>query len=230
MAPARTDLTRPGRRIAVTGRGRAREAGAMAKIEQGNAKASREPRTPDAELIRRCVAGNAPAWEELIVRYRRLIYSIPVQYGFAPDLADEVFQQVAVKLFENLAKLRNAEGLASWLATTTRRECWRLTGRGQQAEATEPEQFERMEADAPDLDERLDAVQREHAMARALEVLGGTCQELLTALYVEDPTPSYEELSRRLGRPVGSLGPTRSRCLKKLEKIYRKFMPDDEMT
>jgi RNA polymerase sigma factor (sigma-70 family) len=173
----------------------------------------------DQTLIRACIDGDADAWKELIQRHRRLIYSIPSAYRMSPDAADEVFQIVSVRLFENLGKLRRTEGLVAWLATTARRECQAVfRSRGK----TDPlnEDSRELPDEGPEVQEQLEAVESEHTLELAFARLGDRCRTLLDALYKEDPRPAYEELAERLGYPVGSLGPTRSRCLAKLKKLY----------
>jgi RNA polymerase sigma factor (sigma-70 family) len=175
----------------------------------------------DAALVRACLAGDDAAWEAVIRRYRRLIYSIPVAYRLPPDLADEIFQRVAVKLLEHLPRLRRVESLASWLATVARHECQALRREGSRfADGDAETVLAQAEAPSPDLAAALGAIEREHALALALERIGEPCRGLLSALYLEEPAPSYQEIASRLGRPVGSLGPTRSRCLAKLQKLY----------
>src|SRR5690242_7682808 len=80
----------------------------------------------DRELVQSCLKGDAEAWETLILRYQRLIYSIPIRAGFSPVDAADVFQSVCVKLLEKLSSLRKQEKISSWLITITTRECWRL--------------------------------------------------------------------------------------------------------
>lgn len=174
----------------------------------------------DGALLAACRSGDAPSWERLIRRYRRLIYSVPAAYRLPVEQADEVFQRVTVKLFEHAGRLRSAETLPAWLLVTTRRACRELSRKEKRYESFEDEDADRLPAEAPDVAERLDAVAREHAVALALERLASPCRELLTALYVEDPAPPYDEIARRLGRPIGSLGPTRARCLEKLKTLY----------
>lgn len=174
----------------------------------------------DSALIAACSSGDADAWEELIRRYRRLIYSIPFASGLGADEADDVFQRVAIVLVESVGKIRDAQSLPAWIVTTTRRECWALRRQASRSRSFEEGEAEAMPAEAPDVAEAIDRVAAEHAVQVALGKLGEPCRGLLTALYVEEPTPSYEEIARRLGRPIGSLGPTRSRCLEKLRKAY----------
>ena len=179
-----------------------------------------KPRDDDESLLDRCRTGDAAAWETLIRRYRRLIYSVPAAHRLPVEQADEVFQRVTIKLFEHVSRVRSAETLPAWLLVTTRRESRELSRKEKRYASFDEEDSERLPAEAPDVAARLDAVAREHAVALALERMGSPCRDLLTALYVEDPTPPYEEISRRVGRPIGSLGPTRSRCLKKLKSLY----------
>jgi RNA polymerase sigma factor (sigma-70 family) len=172
----------------------------------------------DKSLVLACRRGDGSAWELLIRRYQRLIYSAPVAYRIPASEADEIFQRVAVKLFEKLDQLKRAESLPAWLLTTARRECQAHLAGGRRwvAEDQAPDPAQ----DPPDVAGRLDAVRSEHVLALALERLDETCRKLLGALYLEDPGPSYEQIGERLGRPVGSLGPTRARCLKKLRKLF----------
>src|SRR5512138_1034606 len=81
---------------------------------------------PDPELIEVCLKGNSQAWEVLLVRYQRLIYSIPLRYGLLEHDANDIFQNVSLLLWENLGQVRDRERLGAWLVITTRRECWRM--------------------------------------------------------------------------------------------------------
>jgi RNA polymerase sigma factor (sigma-70 family) len=185
-------------------------------VDKGTEERSRH----DRSLVAACRRGDAGAWERLIRRYRRLIYSIPVSYRLDADLADEVFQRVAIKLFEHLDGVRDPDSLASWIAITTRREVWALRRESSKTRPWEDGEAEALPEDPPEVAERLHQVECEHALALAFERLGGACRDLLGLLYLEDPRPSYEDISARLGRPIGSLGPTRARCLKKLRSLY----------
>jgi len=175
----------------------------------------------DASLIRDCRNGDEGAWEELIARYRRLIYSIPVAaYRMASSDADEVFQSVVVTMLENLDRLRSAGNLRAWLLTVTRNECKNRLRRIRRFPHVEEQEADALTQDPPDVIEGLHRVDREHRLARALELLDPRSREFLTAFYLEEPRPSYAGIACRLGRPIGSLGPTRARCLEKLRRIY----------
>jgi RNA polymerase sigma factor (sigma-70 family) len=190
--------------------------------QSGSSASSPRTSETDATLVRRCLDGDREAWDRLVDRYRRLIYSIPLAMGASADDADDVFQVVALALLENLEGLRRAESLAAWLATTARRETWR---RGRAKRRFEPlsEGHEETQPDlSPGVEDDLHRIQCQHALTLALESLDELCTQLLRMLFVEDPKPEYEEISARLGRPVGSLGPTRRRCLDKLRRGYHR--------
>ncbi len=178
------------------------------------------PAKDDEALIAACLEGDESAWKELIHRYRRLIYSIPFTNRMSPDEADEIFQRVVLKLFKHLGTLLRRAGLASWLIVTTRRECSSSRRTASRFSALEDGAGDELSQDPEDVVQALHDVACEHTLTRAFEQMDPLCHELLEALYIEEPTPSYKELSTRLERPVGSLGPTRSRCLAKLREIY----------
>jgi len=172
----------------------------------------------DTALVGACLSGDGAAWATLIHRHRRLIFSIPVAYRLTADDAEEIFQRVVVKLFKHLGRLKQSKALPAWLIVTTRREC--QTWFREQRRTENETDLDALATEPVDVDRRIDAVRSEHTLSLALQKLDGPCRDLLSALYIEDPTPSYSEISGRLGRPVGSLGPTRSRCLKKLKSLF----------
>lgn len=178
----------------------------------------------DEQLVHGCLRGDTEAWNRLIDRYRRLIYSIALAAGLDTDHADEAFQRVALILFQHLGELRSIRRLTSWLATATRRECWKIAAEQRNMGRRPLSETVKGREDSGELpDAQLDRVMRNHTLALALDELGEPCRPLLHALFFEDPSPSYAELARRLGRPVGSLGPSRRRCLERLERLYRQL-------
>lgn len=180
----------------------------------------------DAQLIAACLDGEAGAWEELLKRYRRLIYSIPYKYGLSPDQAADIFQSVCVTMLEQLRTLRDERKLSSWLITTTLRECWKVKRR-QQREISNPddetEALASLPADGPLPDELVQTLEEQHLVRQAIQRLDDRCRALLTYLFYEKEEWSYERISRQLGMPVASIGPTRGRCLQKLKRMLRKW-------
>lgn len=163
----------------------------------------------DAWLLDACRSGDARAWREVVGRYERLVFSIPLRYGLSREDAADVCQAAFTALLEQLDAVRDGTRLGAWLATVARRHAWRLLSRARREQgvvrAAESEPVEPI-ADA----ERLLWV------TDGLLALGGPCRELLLALYFDESEPSYAEVARRLDRPVGSIGPTRARCLRQL--------------
>ncbi|HJQ71144.1 MAG TPA: sigma-70 family RNA polymerase sigma factor [Blastocatellia bacterium] len=180
----------------------------------------------DQELVMACLANNEVAWEVLIARYERLIYSIAIKLRMSPQEAIEVFQSVCFILLKKLSTLRNQERLYSWLITTTTRECWRI--RAVRQRDLVPPQSEgpngsASSADAPTAEqlalERRIAHEQRQIVWEAISTLPDRCRELIILLFFASEEPSYEDIARRLNMPVSSIGPTRARCLEKLKKI-----------
>lgn len=174
----------------------------------------------DAELLARCRAGNERAWRELLRRYRDLLYSIPRRYGLDADDAADVFQTVSVALWKGLPELRSEKALTRWIQITARRQTERLVMKNRRL--VRPETPVESPDTAPSSLESVALAEEEHRVRRALQKLGGRCAELLKLLYLEEPPCSYEEITRRIGLPHGSIGPNRGRCLEKLKETLSK--------
>jgi RNA polymerase sigma factor (sigma-70 family) len=179
---------------------------------------------PDSELIDACLKGTGQAWEALIVRYQRLIYSIPLRYGLTEHDANDIFQNVSLLLLENLARLRDRERLGAWLVITTRRECWRLFHQHRQV-SLDPETvyLDEQLFDSQRSEDDFLVLESQVLVRAALAQMDAPCQELLTKLFYTEPRPSYTEIARSLALPEGSIGPTRARCLDKLMRILEKM-------
>lgn len=178
----------------------------------------------DAQLVEICLEGDGQAWETLIVRYQRLIYSIPLRYGLQEHDANDIFQNVSMLLWENLAHIRDHTRLGAWLVITTRRECWRMFRQRKQNGTTPDVRVldENISAGIPSEDEFL-ALEQQSQIRAAIESLESPCQELLTMLFYVEPRPAYSEIAQSLILPEGSIGPTRARCLGKMMKILEEM-------
>lgn len=182
----------------------------------------------DTELVLRCVSRDQDAWVELVRRYERLIYTIPLRSGFDHDAAADIFQQVFLILSKNIHQIRDGSNVRAWLVTTTKREMLRvirLRDRRREAANSDDETgvdvIETIAEDRILQDEELEKLEMKNAVSNAMSELGERCRELIFALFYEDPSPSYSEISRRLSISEGSIGPTRARCLGKLERLLR---------
>ena len=173
----------------------------------------------DARLVSRCIDGEARAWEALVRRHERLVYSIGRSYRLGDEDMADVFQDVFAALLRGLPRLREGRTLVRWLSSTSERIA-RTTALKRRREAAREDHAEETFAGLADQGEAvgadLEKVERQHQVRMALGAVSERCKRLLEALYYEDPTPSYTELSQRLGVPVGSLGPTRARCMQRL--------------
>ena len=173
----------------------------------------------DARLVSRCLDGEARAWEALVRRHERLVYSIGRSYRLGDEDMADVFQDVFTALLKGLPRLREGRTLVRWLSSTSERIA-RTTALKRRREAAredhEDETFAALADPGESVGADLEKVERQHQVRVALGAVSERCKRLLEALYYEDPTPSYTELSQRLGVPVGSLGPTRARCMERL--------------
>jgi RNA polymerase sigma factor (sigma-70 family) len=172
----------------------------------------------DSELVAACLAGEAAAWEALILRYQRLIFHIPLRMGFGQSDAEDIFQNVSLKLCLHLSELRQTERLAGWIAQVARQEGLRMLRRKPTTGLEDAEAL----ADTRLPEHELLAAEQAHLVRHALERLPEKCQRLLGLLYAEEATP-YAEISQQLGIPVGSIGPQRARCLERLKKKYEEL-------
>lgn len=179
---------------------------------------------PDSELIEACLSGNSQAWEALLVRYQRLIYSIPLRYGLPEHDANDIFQNVSILLLENLTHLHNRERLGAWLVITTRRECWRMFRQRQEISlASESASPDEQIPDKAHVEEDFLTLERQSIVRAAVELLGNPCRQLITLLFYAEPRPAYTKIAQEFSLPEGSIGPTRARCLEKLMLILEKM-------
>lgn len=183
----------------------------------GRAWASTGDGIPLRELVRRAVEGEQAAWNGIVDRFSGLVWSVCRLFRLSEADAADVAQTVWLRTVEHLPALREADALPGWLSTTTRHECLRvLKQRNRQSFYPGDEVVERtVDPDAPDLDAAIVAAERRAAVLEALALLPDHCRQLIELL-VRDDRPSYAEIGARLQMPIGSIGPTRSRCLDKL--------------
>lgn len=176
--------------------------------------------TSDATLIRRCRQGDERAWEMLLDRYQQPVYGIARSQGLNPEDAADVAQTVFTILLQSLDRLPDDSNLGGWLRVVTQRQAWRLLRRNRRELTGELDDIaassELLGQEAPDLIGRWELLTQLQA---ALQRLSRRCRRLLQALYFTADRPSYADVARSLGIPVGSIGPTRARCLKKLKEL-----------
>jgi RNA polymerase sigma factor (sigma-70 family) len=174
----------------------------------------------DVELVLACRSGDETAWEELLQRYQRLLYAIPMRAGLSADDAAEVFQRTCVILLEHIARIEQPERIGAWLVTTARRESWRLQRRMRVATTLSIDNDDDQMLDLIDSallpEEGLMVLEQQHAIRAGLANLDERCRNLLQMLFYRDTPLSYSEIAAATGVSEGSIGPTRARCLQKL--------------
>ncbi len=171
----------------------------------------------DRELVAACLSGDEQAWSELIDRYNRLIFSIPLKQGLSRDEAADIFQAVCLDLVAELPRLRDPQALPAWLIQTTLHKVskWRRRNdRYVPDEGTDSEKAPAPEADMPDA--LIREVQQSQALRDAVAGLSDRCQRMVQMLFFETPARPYKDVASALGVATGSIGFLRSRCLDRL--------------
>ncbi len=166
------------------------------------------------ELLTRAAGGERAAWDALVERFGQMVWSTARGFRLDEATASDVAQTVWLKLIENIDKISDPERLPGWLVTTCKREALRVLNLSQRSIPTE---FEYDVADeGPSLESILIEDEESRQVVAGFRALDEECQQLLRLLTVE-PALSYESISEATGRPIGSLGPTRARCLDRLK-------------
>jgi RNA polymerase sigma factor (sigma-70 family) len=171
----------------------------------------------DRDLIRACRSGDARAWERLLDKYERLVFSISLNYGLATDDAADVTQITFTILLQNLNGLPDEIRLSSWLATVARRHTWRLLARNRREAVNPDEDLAGNEAFGGIVDNQ-ERWELAEWLNYGLSLLDERCRQLLLALYFDTEEPSYAHVADRLKMPIGSIGPTRARCLEQMKR------------
>jgi len=175
----------------------------------------------DEALVLACRNGDAIAWERLVDRYQRLVYSIARHARLDHEQSADVFQLVFATLVEHLGQIEQPALIGAWLVTTARHEAWRFSRRERMARFAS--------LDAPELAAPLAAdllpealmlrLEEQHQVRAALASLDERCRRLLILLFYRTDTAPYAEVATLLGISEGSIGPTRARCLQKLRRL-----------
>jgi RNA polymerase sigma factor (sigma-70 family) len=181
----------------------------------------------DAVLVARCRQGDAAAWRALVNRHQRLVYAIVMRLGLDEHGAADVFQTVFARLVQHLPRIAEPARLQGWIAITAKREALLQLRRGRRTVSMTRDGDGN--DDAPDWDvidespgpgDALDELQQLARLRHALDRLDERSRCLLLLLFRADGEKvAYEDVARQLGLPIGSIGPTRGRCLDKLRKL-----------
>ncbi|MBB5872946.1 RNA polymerase sigma factor (sigma-70 family) [Allocatelliglobosispora scoriae] len=176
------------------------------------------PESETAALLDRATKGDQQAWNALVDRYSGLVWSVARSYRLGSADAADVHQATWLRLVEHLGNIREPERLGAWLATTARREALAVLRRASRdLPVADLLTLEPRDAPRQDLDDDLLRHERDRGLWEAFGQLPGACQNVLRLLLL-DPPPSYAEVSAALDIPIGSIGPTRARCLDQLRR------------
>jgi RNA polymerase sigma factor (sigma-70 family) len=167
---------------------------------------------PDQSLLQACRRGEARAWQQVLDRYERLVYSIPLNFGLRHSDADDVVQTTFTALLKSLDAIQDEERLGAWLATVARRQTWKLVERRRRESPDDHSNLDRVSTD----DDARATVERLEWLHQGLALMDDRCRALLSSLYFDESEPAYTDVAEKFGIPVGSIGPTRARCLQKL--------------
>jgi RNA polymerase sigma factor (sigma-70 family) len=175
--------------------------------------------TSVVDLVEAARNGDHDAWGVLVTRYAPLVWSICRRFGLRRNDTDDVAQGVWMALLEHLASLRQPAALPGWIATITRRECMRvLRGQRNYSDADAPVVRDvDAEGEFNRIDRDLERAWENAILREALSDLRPLCRELLTRLF-RDEQPSYRDVANDLQLKVGSIGPTRQRCLEEIRR------------
>jgi len=164
----------------------------------------------DAQLVERCRADDAAAWNELVERFSRYVYAIAARVYRLPDhQADDVFQDVFARTYERLGSLRDDAAIRAWIAQLTRNACVDQLRAGAREEPVEEPAGEHVDEALERLGEALD-------VQEALRALSGDCREVLDRFFARDE--SYRTIGEALDLPAGTIASRISRCLGKLRE------------
>jgi RNA polymerase sigma factor (sigma-70 family) len=180
-------------------------------------------------LVLAAADGDDAAWEALVDRFAGLVWGVARSHGMSEADAADVSQSTWLKLAENVRSIRQPERIAGWLATTARNESIRILRRGHRDIPVGTRHEVPMADEVSDVAARMLEEERDMALMRAFETLPIRCKTLLRVLTAA-PAPSYAEASQALDMPIGSIGPTRARCLQHLRRCSAAFGGSDNET
>lgn len=182
-----------------------------------------EPST--TRLLGLATAGDQEAWAAIVSRYNRLVWAVVRAHGFDDSQAADIVQTTWLRLVDHIDRIREPEAASAWLATTARRESWRVLRRADREQPTgDDHPFEAANRHRRDDDpeERALFADMQRTVGRCVNELPERCRLLLQIL-MSDPPPTYNEVSEMLHMPVGSIGPTRGRCLQSVLRSLQRM-------
>ncbi len=181
----------------------------------------------NTELVLAARAGDSAAWDALVERFGSRVRAVPRSFRLNQDDVADVFQVTFMRLVANLDHIRDPERVGAWLVTTATNESLRILRKAGRQAPGDDDWEEALVDDGPTVDTGVLTTERDRALWQAMGMLSGPCQRLLRLL-IADPAPSYREVAAVLDMPIGSIGPTRSRCLDRLRGYFSRITEGPE--
>jgi len=176
------------------------------------------PWVRSGEAFARWRDGDRAAIDELVREMTPVLWHVVRAYRLDEDVCEDVIQFTWLTLVRKADSVENPRAVASWLIITARRQAWRVASRGRREDATDDEDLAPVLPPARDAESEALQADADHRLWAAVGRLNERCQRLLRVIAFDDK-PDYKNISDELGMPVGSIGPTRRRCLEKLKSV-----------
>jgi RNA polymerase sigma factor (sigma-70 family) len=191
-------------------------------VKEAQEVMSAAPDTPvksDRELLKGCLKNQEEDWNALVDKYKNLVYSIPMRYGFTREEAADIFQAVFLDLIQELPKLRDPKALPKWLMQVASHKCFHRKKHNQRMVSHDDEDAAIPEKTVPsEAEANLREFEEEQMLREAMSGLSERCRGLIQMLFFEDPKRPYQEVAASLGLATGSIGLQRQKCLECLRK------------
>lgn len=171
----------------------------------------------DEELVAACLDGDGAAWRDLHERHAPLVWAVARRAGLSEADAADCYQAAWTVALEELPRLRDPQRFGAWIGRVTRHQAMRIR-RGYGIARKALPVVAKTDVDEHVPDEEIATLELRGLVAAALGRIGDRCAQLLRLLYFADPTPAYAEIADTLRMRIGSIGPTRARCLATLRK------------
>lgn len=175
-----------------------------------------------ADVVGAAAHGDQAAWAVLVRRYGSMVMAIARSCRLGEADVAEVHQVTWLRLVENIGRIERPERIGAWLATTAKRESLRLVRARGRLTFDHDALSQRPDTDAAPIEAGTIAAERAAAVRRSFALLPPHCRRLLSTLAADDQA-SYKEVSALLCMPIGSIGPTRGRCLERLRRVLEEL-------
>ena len=171
-----------------------------------------------AGLVNAARAGDEDAFGQIVTELSPMLWQVARAAGLSSSDAEDVVQTTWIRLLTHLSDIHTSGALTAWLVTTTKREAWRVRAEERRRQPIDEDWLDALPDPGPGLEEKVIVDDQRRALWVAIGKLSRRCQELLRIVAFV-PRPDYQAVAAELGIPVGSVGPTRGRCLAKLRAL-----------